>query len=239
MDGDKQTRDRRLALIVLLAGLTLLLLSLGMRARAETPPAEEATTETRSQIRAARRAYDGAPPVIPHEDFGLECAGCHDAEGGMELEEGAVAPPNPHLETRGLSDQARCRQCHGFKTTDEVFRENAFVGIGRRLARVRDRRGDGRRYGGRRRLLPWPLDLDREPLGERRRSDRIERAPRLPCRSARNRARRLGGWNGDGRRDRDPASRASVRPERLDLARWRRASDRSRARGLRSGAHLR
>ncbi len=129
MDGDKQTRDRRLALIVLLAGLTLLLLSLGMRARAETPPAEEATTETRSQIRAARRAYDGAPPVIPHEDFGLECAGCHDAEGGMELEEGAVAPPNPHLETRGLSDQARCRQCHVFKTTDEVFRENAFVGL--------------------------------------------------------------------------------------------------------------
>ena len=36
----------------------------------------------------ARRAYEGAPPVIPHEAFGASCVECHRADGPRVAELG-------------------------------------------------------------------------------------------------------------------------------------------------------
>jgi cytochrome c-type protein NapB len=55
--------------------------------------------------RKARRAYDGAPPTIPHEitQRGLDCVGCH-AEGAVL--DGKVAPRMSH------PPYPSCTQCH-------------------------------------------------------------------------------------------------------------------------------
>lgn len=79
-------------------------------------------------VRAERRAYDGAPPVAPHEDFGLDCLGCHN-EDGMEVEDLGFAPPSPHGRTSGVNEDSRCRQCHVFGATDAVFVASSFVGL--------------------------------------------------------------------------------------------------------------
>ena len=71
-------------------------------------------------MRADRRAYDGAPPTIPHEDFGIECGDCHNDEG-IEVPDVGYAPAMPHQETAGMSAISRCRQCHVFSQTDEIF----------------------------------------------------------------------------------------------------------------------
>ncbi len=75
--------------------------------------------------RAERRAYDGAPPVIPHPPLSGRCVECHTAEGSVRPPIG-VAPANPHLKTPGMSDASRCRQCHVFKVTDDRFAVNDF-----------------------------------------------------------------------------------------------------------------
>lgn len=97
-------------------------------------PDREGAEKTSATVRAARRAYDGAPPTIPHENFGIECVGCHD-DRGTALEGVGFAPPSPHEGTRGLSDRARCRQCHVFATTDERFVASDFVGLAQDLRR--------------------------------------------------------------------------------------------------------
>ena len=84
--------------------------------------------KTPATERAERRAYDGAPPVIGHEDFQMVCTECHDREG-MAVDDVGFAPPSPHEETRGLSAISRCQQCHVFKVTDDLFAENAFAGL--------------------------------------------------------------------------------------------------------------
>jgi cytochrome c-type protein NapB len=58
----------------------------------------------------ARRAYPGAPPVIPHavderEAFGKACLACH-GSGGWVARFEAYAPVTPHPEL------ISCRQCH-------------------------------------------------------------------------------------------------------------------------------
>lgn len=56
--------------------------------------------------RASRRAYDGAPPTIPHairQDSALECRACHDT--GIRIR-GRLAPPRAH------ELYASCTQCH-------------------------------------------------------------------------------------------------------------------------------
>lgn len=56
--------------------------------------------------RAARRAYDGAPPTIPHavgQGGAPECLACHDQ--GLRIRE-ATAPMMPHREL------SSCTQCH-------------------------------------------------------------------------------------------------------------------------------
>jgi cytochrome c-type protein NapB len=91
--------------------------------------------------RATRRAYDGAPPVIPHPPLGAGCTSCHN-EHGIEVGELGFAPPSPHVLVGDRATIGRCRQCHVFRTTDAEFRASTFVGLPQDL-----RRGD-RMYPG-------------------------------------------------------------------------------------------
>ena len=92
------------------------------------------SAKSTAAVRAARRAYDGAPPVAPHEDFGIMCTECHN-ERGMEVTDVGFAPPSPHELTIGMDDLLRCKQCHVFQQTDAVFVANDFVGLRQDLRR--------------------------------------------------------------------------------------------------------
>lgn len=100
----------------------------------ERKAGEDRTSKTASSARAERRLYDGAPPVVPHGDFGPNCIACHTATG-MEIPGEGFAPAMPHGDTHGLSEKSRCLQCHVFKSTEDVFRENTFAGIAQDLRR--------------------------------------------------------------------------------------------------------
>lgn len=75
--------------------------------------------------RASLRAYDGAPPVIPHKRVGVDCATCHSRQG-TQVPDLGFAPPSPHGQTAGLSEISRCEQCHVYRTTTEVWRATEF-----------------------------------------------------------------------------------------------------------------
>jgi hypothetical protein len=92
-------------------------------------------------IRAERRLYDGAPPVIPHESFGASCSSCHDADG-ISVDEVGFAPASPHDDTDEASATARCRQCHVFVVDDGLFVRNGFDGL-RQDLRLGSRLYDG------------------------------------------------------------------------------------------------
>ena len=71
--------------------------------------------------RLARRAYDGAPPVIPHRvrAIGREnCLSCHDP--GSRDNDQRVAAPRSH------PAWGDCRQCHVEQRTDADFQANVF-----------------------------------------------------------------------------------------------------------------
>lgn len=91
-------------------------------------PGHDGVVKTAALARAARRAYDGAPPTIPHQNFGMGCMNCH-TERGMSVPQVGFAPPMPHEITDGLSAVSRCTQCHVFRETDETFRGSGFVGL--------------------------------------------------------------------------------------------------------------
>jgi len=95
---------------------------------------EDESAKNSATVRAARRAYDGAPPVVPHEDFGMSCVSCHN-EQGVELEDVGFAPPSPHELTDGMNALSRCRQCHVFKAADTLFVANDFAGLRQDLRR--------------------------------------------------------------------------------------------------------
>ncbi|MEM7352255.1 MAG: hypothetical protein AAF657_15750 [Acidobacteriota bacterium] len=106
-------------------------------------PGTDDAVKTAATLRAERRAFDGAPPVIPHQNFGIACSECHDREG-MEVEGTGFAPPSPHavprwpafgVTTTGMSAISRCQQCHVFDTSDELFVANTFVGLPQDLRR--------------------------------------------------------------------------------------------------------
>lgn len=99
-------------------------------------PGHPDAVKTAATERALRRAYDGAPPVIPHEPLGAACIACHNREG-LAVPDLGFAPPSPHEETTGMSAISRCRQCHVFRRTDEVFVDNMFVGFAQDLRRGR------------------------------------------------------------------------------------------------------
>jgi hypothetical protein len=85
-------------------------------------------THTSSIERSGRRAYDGDPPVIPHPRLGASCTECHTATGKSVPERG-FAPANPHMLTTGLSQTANCRQCHVFRSGDDLFQPSEFTGL--------------------------------------------------------------------------------------------------------------
>jgi len=97
-------------------------------------PGRPGASKTPALVRAARRAYDGAPPVIPHAPFGAECVSCH-SEQGLAVEGVGFAPPMPHADTAGLSATSRCTQCHVFRRTEALFRPSTFVGFEQDLRR--------------------------------------------------------------------------------------------------------
>ena len=91
-------------------------------------PGDEPRLKSSAPARAERRAYDGAPPVVAHEDFGIECTSCHDQQG-VEVDDVGFAPPMPHEETAGLSGISRCRQCHVPVTETEAFTSSLGAGL--------------------------------------------------------------------------------------------------------------
>jgi cytochrome c-type protein NapB len=120
-------------------------------------PGRPGAYKTAAALRAERRLYDGAPPVIPHRDFGPHCASCH-TEQGLHVPDLGFAPPMPHERTLGLSGKSRCLQCHVFQQTTGIFRESTFAGLRRELA------PGPRLYPGAPPPIPHPL-LMRENCG--------------------------------------------------------------------------
>jgi cytochrome c-type protein NapB len=96
--------------------------------RNSTTRASPDVTATEDVVRSARRAYHGAPPVIPHQPFGMTCTACH-AASATEVPQIGYAPANPHLLTQGLSAYSNCTQCHVFQSTSDTFRRNLFEGL--------------------------------------------------------------------------------------------------------------
>ena len=96
--------------------------------------AEAGWTKSPATVRAARRAYDGAPPVIPHRNFGITCLQCHN-ERGIEVAGVGTAPASPHAGVAGAGAFARCRQCHVFRTVEAEFVASEFVGLPQDLRR--------------------------------------------------------------------------------------------------------
>lgn len=74
----------------------------------------------------ANRAFDGAPPVIPHElvsEQGIgskTCLQCHE-NGGFVEQFNAYAPITPHPE------MLNCKQCHVAKRTGGLFTSSNWV----------------------------------------------------------------------------------------------------------------
>jgi len=73
----------------------------------------------------SRRAYAGAPPIIPHavENNGLindACLSCH-KDGGYVPEYNAYTPVTPHPE------MDNCRQCHVTQVTEGLFVDTMWI----------------------------------------------------------------------------------------------------------------
>lgn len=95
-------------------------------------PGVPGAVKTVALERAKRRAFDGAPPVIPHQNFNITCVSCHNLRG-TEVPPFGFAPPMPHEKTPGMSTASRCRQCHVFRQTEAVFVANTFKGLPQNL----------------------------------------------------------------------------------------------------------
>ena len=91
-------------------------------------PDRDGAVKSTASVRAERRAYDGAPPTVPHENFGAACTGCHD-ERGQSVSGVGFAPASPHDNTSKAGGTVRCRQCHLFVTTDALFVVSEYEGI--------------------------------------------------------------------------------------------------------------
>jgi len=145
-------------------------------------PGREGASKTVAALRAQRRLFDGAPPVIPHVDFGSTCTTCHN-ETGMAVPNVGFAPPMPHVATKGMSAISNCRQCHVEQRADEPFRETNFVGLRQDL-----RRGK-RLFEGAPPVLPHPIFMRENCLAchtgpaarEEIRCDHPERARCTQC----------------------------------------------------------
>jgi len=97
-------------------------------------PGRAGALKSSASVRATRRLFDGAPPVIPHPPLGAACVQCHNARG-MDVPDLGFAPPSPHAETPGMSALSRCNQCHVHAIDGGEFVANTFVGLAQDLRR--------------------------------------------------------------------------------------------------------
>jgi cytochrome c-type protein NapB len=133
--GLSVTRNR-LRLAALVAVLSVCAGVVGSFLIISRHPGSDPATRSQFLVRAGRRAYDGAPPVIPHQPLGGACTTCH--TGTARAVPGiGTAPPNPHLQTAGLSESSNCRQCHVFQRTMETLVASDFQPLPQHL-----RKGD-------------------------------------------------------------------------------------------------
>lgn len=101
----------------------------GPAPRAGDPvPGRSDAVKTAALVRAERRAYDGAPPVIPHAAFESTCVSCHNEEG-VAVPGVGFSPPSPHVATAGLSAISRCEQCHVRAQSHTPWVANTFAGL--------------------------------------------------------------------------------------------------------------
>ncbi len=91
-------------------------------------PGKPGALKVSAAARAERRLYDGAPPVIPHRDFGASCLSCHTTTG-IEVPGTGFAPPTPHTDVDPPAAMSRCVQCHVWQHTSDVFAANDFQGL--------------------------------------------------------------------------------------------------------------
>jgi cytochrome c-type protein NapB len=135
-------------------------------------PDQPGRYKSAASVRADRRAYDGAPPVIPHAPMGASCVQCHN-ERGLFVEGLGYAPPSPHELTRGMGATARCVQCHVFARTDRLFVATRFDGLDQ------DMRPGSRLYPGAPPVMPH-----REFMRENCRACHTGPAAREPIRTS-------------------------------------------------------
>jgi nitrate reductase cytochrome c-type subunit len=131
----------RSTVILALAALTLLGAAACADDRWDPVPGSEDAVKSSAEVRAGRRLFDGAPPTIPHDNFGVACGSCHD-EDGLAVDGLGFAPASPHDGTSHAAATQRCRQCHVFVEADGVFAANTFQGL------EQDMRSGGRLYPG-------------------------------------------------------------------------------------------
>jgi nitrate reductase cytochrome c-type subunit len=125
---------RETLILPALGWLALLLAACGNEGPGVAVPGHPGALKSAAAVRAERRAFDGAPPVIPHQPFGAACTNCHTPQG-INLPGVGFAPPMPHAETKGMHGALRCTQCHVGRTTDDVWRASGFVGLRQDLRR--------------------------------------------------------------------------------------------------------
>lgn len=104
-------------------------------------PDSDGAVKSSGAVRATRRLYDGAPPVIPHSDFGAACSACHDTQG-ISVKGVGYAPASPHDDTGEANATTRCRQCHVEVLDEGLFVQNDFEGL------PQDLRPGSRLYAG-------------------------------------------------------------------------------------------
>jgi cytochrome c-type protein NapB len=78
--------------------------------------------------RAMGRAYDGAPPTIPHDAAIGSCVSCHDLDGTV-IDGVGMAPAAPHGEDAALGAMRRCRQCHVAEQARALLVSSRFSGL--------------------------------------------------------------------------------------------------------------
>ena len=87
-----------------------------------TPPAEATKLAGNRTLEVfhSRRAFPGAPPVIPHELVGGSCLGCH-KDGGYAPGFKAYTPVTPHPQYEN------CQQCHVPQSKVALFANTTFI----------------------------------------------------------------------------------------------------------------
>jgi len=78
--------------------------------------------------RANGRAYDGAPPTIPHDGAIGTCVTCHDNDGTV-IDGVGIAPASPHGDDAASGNMRRCRQCHVPTQGQTLLVASRFTGL--------------------------------------------------------------------------------------------------------------